>query len=207
MTPFAPNHTAVLAIDLQRAFCSDDGSVARQGIDVSPCRAAAEQCLKLVAAARPAGLPVIWTRMMFRPDYADGGQLIHELRPGIKESGGLQAGTPDVELIDGADVRPEDVVIDKCRFSAFIGTTLDLMLRQLDISTLVVGGVTTSICVESTVREASQRDYRTYVVRDACADLVPARHDATLDVLDFGFAHVLSLDAALDAMPAGSAAE
>lgn len=197
---FDPATTALLAIDLQRAFCSADGSVARQGRDVSACAEAATRCFALVAEARAAGIPIFWTRMMFRPDYADGGVLVHELRTGMKAIGALRAGTEDVELIEGADVRPEDIVIDKCRFSALVGTPLELILREKGAKTLIVCGVTTSVCVESTVRDASQRDFLPYVVADACAELDPTRHDAALAVLEYGFAKIISGEAATAAL-------
>lgn len=197
---FAARHAAFVAIDLQRAFCCTDGSVARQGRDVTACSLAAARCLDLVAAARGAGMPVIWTRLVLRPDYADGGLMIHELRPGLKEIGGVRAGTPDVELIPEAQVATEDFLIDKARYSAFLGTPLENILRANAIDTLMVGGVTTSMCVESTVREAAQRDFRTFVVRDACGDFSQARQDASLEAMEFGFAGVMSHIEALAAI-------
>ena len=202
---FDASRAALLAIDLQQAFCSPKGSVARQGRDVAPCEAAMARCLDLAAAARRATVPVIWTRLVLRADYEDGGVFIHELRPGLKEAGGLRAGTDDVELVPKAEVRDEDFVVDKRRYSAFHGTELEDILRAQRIECLMVGGVTTSMCVESTVRDAGQRDYRTFVVRDACGDFSEARHQASLEAIAFGFARVISHNEALSAFEAGRA--
>lgn len=202
---FEGSRAALLAIDLQQGFCSPQGSVALQGRDVSPCEAALTKSLDLVGAARGAGLPIIWTRIVMRPDYADGGLLVHELRPGLKEAGGIREGTDDAALMPEVDVHEEDFVVDKRRYSAFHGTGLEDILRSQRIECLMVCGVTTSMCVESTVRDAGQRDYKTFVVRDACADFAEARHTASLDAIAFGFARVISHNEALSALDAGRA--
>ncbi len=181
----------LLVIDLQRAFCLQDGSVARQGRDISACKAVIDKCRPLVAAARKGNVPIIWTRMVFRPDYADGGVLVHSLRPGMKHVGALRAGTKDAEFVPDMDVRDEDFVIEKARFSAFIGTCLELTLRQLAVQNLFVCGVTTSMCVESTVRDASQRDFNVHVIQDACAELDQMRHEASITAMAFGFAKIV----------------
>jgi ureidoacrylate peracid hydrolase len=195
---------AVLAVDLQRGFLDPDGFVAQQGRDVADCRAAAAVASKVAAVARRIGLPVIWTRYVLRADYADGGVLVDELRPGIKAAGGLRAGTREIEIDPGLGVDPADEVIDKQRYSAFFGTRLELLLRSRGIGDLVVAGVTTSMCVETTVRDAAQRDYRTFVVEDGCADFDRDRHQASLSAMAFGFARVIPSAAVLAALEAGS---
>ncbi len=199
---FRSRRAALLLVDLQRAFCSTDGSVARQGRDVSPCLAAARRAFTLLPAARAAGLPVVWTRMSYRPDYADGGLLVHELRPALKALGALREGSPDAALLPEADVHPEDFLIPKQRYSAFVGTPLESILRGRDVDTLLVAGVTTSMCVESTVRDAAQRDYRCFVVADACGDFAADRHAASLEAMAFGFAELLDAARAIDALGA-----
>ena len=202
---FDASRAAFLAIDLQQAFCTDTGSVAKQGRDISACRDAALRCIDLAAAARRKGMPVICTKIALRPDYADGGLMIHEIRPGLKEAGGIKAGTDDAALIPEAIVAPEDYVIDKPRNSAFFSSGLESLLHALDIRCLMMGGVTTSMCVESTARDAGQRDYRTFVVRDACGDFAQARNDASLDAIAFGLGRVISHNEALAAIDAGGA--
>ena len=137
---FISSKAAFIAVDLQRAFCSDDGSVAKNGRDITGCKAAAARCLELAGAAHDAGIPVIWTRFVLRPDYADGGVLVHEMRPWIRDAGSLMADTPDIELVPGADVAPEDFVIDKQRYSSFYATGLELILRSLSVECLMVVG-------------------------------------------------------------------
>lgn len=201
---FDARAAALVLVDLQRGFVDDDGFVACQGRDIRACRAAADHGVALARAARTAGMRVIWTRHVLRADYADGGLLVTEIRPRLGGLGALKRGTPDVELYDGAEVLPGDCVVDKPRYSAFFGTDLDVLLAANGIRSLVVGGVTTSMCVESTVRDAAQRDMRTFVVREACADFDAPRHEASLSAIAFGFGRVVGLDAMTAAIAAGA---
>lgn len=196
---------ALLLVDYQRGFLHPEGFVAAQGRDVSACAAAARHGYALARAARAVGMKVIWTRHVLRADHADGGLLTTELRPRLGEIGALAAGSADVTIPAEAGVDPADVVLDKPRYSAFFGTALDVVLASAGIRALMVGGVTTSMCVESSVRDAAQRDIRTFVVRDAVADFDAARHAASLDAMAFGFARIIGANQALDAMAAGQA--
>jgi ureidoacrylate peracid hydrolase len=193
---------ALLIIDMQRGFCDPKGSMARMGFDVGPCAAAIEPCRALIGAARAAGTPIFYTRYVYRADYADGGFLVNELIPALKESGCVAEGSWDAELVPELTPQSGDYVIDKNRFSAFYGTRLEPFLRSLGIQTLIVGGVTTNMCVETTVRDASQRDYRVYVVRQATGEVDPARHESALTSLGFGFAYVVDLEPMLGALAA-----
>ena len=190
----------LMLIDMQRAFCSLDGSMAAQGRDIGTMRAAMLAGSRLAAAARASGVPVLWTRMQFAPDYSDGGLLVHELRPNLKAIGALRRGTPDVDIAPEAGWREGDAVLDKARYSAFVGTKLDAWLREHAIERALVGGVSTSMCVDSTVRGLSQRDTATFVVREACGDFDAARHEAALSAMAFGFARVIGMDDALAAL-------
>jgi ureidoacrylate peracid hydrolase len=204
---FDAARAAFVAVDLQRAFCGEDGSTAANGRDISQCQTAAARCIEMAAAAHRAGMRVIWTRFVLRPDYADGGVMTDHMRPWIREHGALRDGTPDIELIPeaAAEVTAADFVIDKPRYSSFLATGLDTILRACSIECLMVGGLTTSMCVESTVRDAAQRDYKTFLVRDACADYWEDRHLASLEAIGFGFARVISHNEAIAAMDAGKA--
>ena len=202
---FRRSEAALLLVDLQRGFLHPEGFVAAQGRDVSDCAAAARHCYALARIARDAGMPVIWSRHVLRPDHADGGLLTTELRPRLGQIGALALGTADIEIPAEAGVDPSDFVIDKPRYSAFFGTALDMLLAAHGIRTLMVGGVTTSMCVESSVRDAAQRDIRTFVVRDAVADFDAARHAASLSAMAFGFARLIGAAPAADAIVAGTA--
>jgi len=202
---FQRAQAALLLVDYQRGFVHPQGFVAAQGRDISPCADAARHGYALARAARAAGMLVIWTRHVLRADHADGGLLTTELRPRLGEIGALAAGSADIEIPLEAGVAPEDAVIDKPRYSAFFGTSLDMLLGARGIRALVVGGVTTSMCVETTVRDAAQRDIRTFVVRDAVADFDVARHEASLSAMKFGFARIIDANQATQAIGAGEA--
>jgi ureidoacrylate peracid hydrolase len=188
--------TLLLLIDLQRAFCDADGSIAEQGRDISPLHAAALACDRLAAAARASGVAVVWTRMMLRPDYADGGTLLR-MRPNLGRIGALRAGTPDVALSAHVRTDARDTIIDKPRYSSLYATPLEALLRATRTERILVGGVTTSMCVETTVRDLSQRDFDVVVVEEACGDFDAARHAASLAAMAFGFAPVVPESAAL----------
>lgn len=200
---FRRSEAALLLVDLQRGFLHPEGFVAAQGRDVSECAAAAGHCYALARIARDAGMPVIWTRHILRPDHADAGLLTTELRPRLGKIGALARGTADVEIPAEAAVQPGDFVLDKPRYSAFFGTSLDMLLAARGVRTLMVGGVTTSMCVESSVRDAAQRDIRTFVVREAVADFDTARHAASLAAMAFGFARIIGAGPAVEAIAAG----
>ena len=202
---FRRSEAALLLVDLQRGFLHPQGFVAAQGRDVSGCAAAARQCYALARVAREAGMPVIWTRHVLRSDHADGGLLTTELRPRLGQIGALAHGTADVEIPAEAGVEAGDFVLDKPRYSAFFGTALDMLLAARGIRALMVGGVTTSMCVESSVRDAAQRDIRTFVVRDAVADFDPGRHAASLSAMAFGFARLIGATPAAEAIATGAA--
>lgn len=185
--------TVLLLVDLQKAFCDADGSMARQGRDIAAMREAATRCSELAGAARASGVPVIWTRMAYRPDYLDGGRLVWELRPNLRRIGAMRDDTPDGALSDRVATAPADMLILKPRYSALYATALEAQLRALGVESILVGGVTTSMCVETTVRDLSQRDYDTRVIGEACGDFDAERHRASLAAIEFGFAPLIGL--------------
>lgn len=193
------DRTALLVIDMQNGFCHPEGSFAGLGLDVSMCTAAIAPCARLVAAAHAAGVPVIYTRYVYRADYKDGGILVQEVLPALAEVKSLAAGTWDADLVDELVPTDDDFVLDKNRYSAFYGTGLEPILTSLGVRNLVMTGVTTNMCVETTARDASQRDYRVFVVSDATGELDAARHDMALATLGFGFGAVVTTDDVVDA--------
>ena len=188
--------SVLLLIDLQRAFCDFDGSMAAQGRPIDAMSEAARHCQALAQIARGHGTPVIWTRMMFAPDYSDGGMLTR-LRPGLPKIGALRRGEPDVELSAHVGAQTDDLIVDKPRYSALIGTMLADFLQEKRIGRVVIGGVTTSMCVESTARDCPTR-FRGRGDRGGRGDFDAARHVASLAALAFGFARVLPLRCAPD---------
>jgi len=185
------DRSALIVVDMQNGFCHENGSFAGFGFDVSPLRSAVPGCRALVDGAHQAEVPVVFTRYVYQPGYVDGGLLPGELLPAIKERGSLAAGSWDAELVDELVPGPRDVVIEKSRYSGFYGTRLEPLLTSLDTRSLVICGVTTNMCVETTARDASQRDYRTFVVEDATGELDLDRHRNALAAIAFGFGWVV----------------
>ena len=172
--------TALLVVDMQNGFCHPQGSFATLGLDVSMCNAAIAGCRRLVDAAHAAGVPVIYTRYVYRADYRDGGVLVQEIMPALGSSGSLAAGSWDAELVDELPAAGDDFVIDKNRYSAFYGTGLEPILTSLKVRNLVICGVTTNMCVETTARDAEPArlpDVRG-LRRHRRAGQGPARHGA-----------------------------
>jgi ureidoacrylate peracid hydrolase len=186
--------TLLIVVDMQNGFCHAEGSFAKLGLDVTMTNGAIAGCARLVALARKAGVPIVFTRYVYRPDYLDGGILVQELMPVIAEVGSLTAGSWDAEIVDELQPDSQDFVIDKNRYSAFYGTGLDPILTSIGAESVVVCGVTTNMCVETTARDAMQRDYRTFVVRDATGELDAQRHEFALATLGFGFGRIVTVD-------------
>jgi ureidoacrylate peracid hydrolase len=192
------NRTALLVVDMQNGFCRDKGSGATIGFDISQCVAAIAPCVQLIEAARAANLPVLFTRLVYRADYRDGGVLVEELIPALAEAKCCAAGSWDAQLIHEIVPLSSEFVVDKNRYSGFYGTPLQSILTSLDIRSLVICGVTTNVCVETTARDASQRDYRTFIVRDATGEIEPERHEWALATLDTRFGRVVNSRDVLD---------
>lgn len=195
--------TALLIIDMQNGFLDERGSMASIGFSCTALQPAVAGCTRLASAARQAGVPVMWTRYVYAPGLVDGGLLANELVPAMKEAGSLVDGTWDAEIIPALAPHEGEIVIDKSRPSSFYGTRLEPYLTSMGVRSLVLAGVTTNICVETTARDAGQRDYRTYVVSDATAEYDPARHEHALNTIGFTFGWVTTVDAVLEGWSAG----
>ena len=116
----------------------------------------------------------------------------------------LAAGTEDIVIIDLLAPADGEFVIDKNRPSAFYATSIEPILNGLDVDSLVVCGVTTNICVESTVRDASQRDYKVFVVKDATGELEQLRFDGAIAGMAWMFAKIVAVKDVLSVWGAGS---
>jgi ureidoacrylate peracid hydrolase len=191
--------SALVVVDMQNGFLDDVGSMAQLGLPVGHLRdRALPGTRRLVAAARAAGVPVIWTRYVYMPDYRDGGLVPTVLLPAMKDVGALAHGSWDAEIVGELGPEPDDVVIDKSRPSAFYGTQLEPVLTSIDARNLVIAGVTTNICVETTARDAGQRDFHVHVVSDASAEWEDAKHEHALGTIGFMFGWVNTVDEVLD---------
>lgn len=182
--------TALVIIDMQRDFLESGGFGAALGNDVSRLRSAVGPCRAMLQGARAAGLLVIHTREGHRPDLADAPPAKVLRGPPDKRIGAcgpmgriLVRGEPGHEIIPELAPITGEPVIDKPGKGAFYQTDLDLMLRNRGIETLLVAGVTTEVCVHTTVREANDRGYRCLVLSDACASYFPEFHAVGLAMI------------------------
>jgi nicotinamidase-related amidase len=185
--------TALIVVDMQNGFCRPDGSMARIAGDIQMLINAVAPCVALVDLCRQTDMPIIFTRFVFKSDYSDGGTML-KLLPVLQQEQAIAEGSWDADFLDELMPQENDHAINKNRPSAFYNTNLDHLLRRLDINNVMVCGVTTNCCVEATVRDASQRDFNTYVVSDATGELERARHDAALKTMGFLFATVVTVD-------------
>ena len=182
--------TALVVIDMQRDFLEPGGFGASLGNDVSLLRSAIAPCQALLAAARSAGLLVIHTREGHLPDLSDA-PLAKVMRgkPGLRiGSLGpmgriLIRGEAGHGIIPELSPLPDEVVIDKPGKGAFYRTGLDALLQEKAIENLLVCGVTTEVCVHTTVREGNDRGYRCVVVSDGCASYFPQFHRVALEMV------------------------
>lgn len=186
---FDPSTTALLMIDMQRDFVEPKGFGEMLGNDVSLVRRCIAPCVRVLAAARQASLFVIHTREGHRPDLSD--CLPAKLTRGGKTFIG-EAGPMGRILVRGEyghDIIPElypidgEPIIDKPGKGAFFDTDLGLILRTRGIQSLIVCGVTTEVCVQTTAREANDRGFEVLVPEDCCASYFPEFHRVTLEMI------------------------
>ena len=204
-----PKSTAVIVVDMENDFVSKGGMFDRAGSDISGAQQAIAPTAKVRATARAAGMKIIYLRMAYRPDLSDLGapdsaSRTRHLKLGVgqtirapdgRESRILIRDTWDTDIVNELKPQPGDISIYKTRFSGFYQTDLDATLKKLGIKDLIMTGVTTSVCVDSTVRDAMFRDYRCILLKDCMsepigADLSRTNHEASLltaEVLLVGF--------------------
>jgi nicotinamidase-related amidase len=177
---------------MQRDFLDPRGYAAQAGLDIARLRAAVPPVRALLAAARSAGLTIVHTREGHVPDLSDCPPYkLERSRAAGAEIGSsgplgrlLVRGEYGHDFVDELQPLPGEAVIDKPGYSAFARTDLDLRLRTRGIDTLLICGITTEVCVSSTLRDAIDRGYRCITVRDACASGDPALHAAALAMIE-----------------------
>jgi ureidoacrylate peracid hydrolase len=191
--------TAVIVVDMQNDFGSKGGMFDRAGIDISGIQKAVGPTAKVLAAARKAVVKVIYLKMGYKPDLSDLGapnsvNRVRHLRLGVgqkvtapdgKESRILIRDTWNTDIVPELKPQAGDDVIYKTRFSGFFETDLDERLKKLGVTHLIITGCTTSICVDSTVRDAMFRDYLCVLLADCMSEpighgLPRSNHDASL---------------------------
>jgi ureidoacrylate peracid hydrolase len=185
-------NTALVVVDMQKAFCNPEGSFQRRGYVIENIGKIIEQCINLRKFADETGWTVFFTRLVYSEGYQGAGLLVQN-NPQIRQLGGYIEGSPDSMIVDELTPKQGDIVINKNRFDPFITTTFYDQLCQFRIKKIVVCGVCTNICVESTVRGAFDRDIRVIIAEDAVTSYSKELHQASLETLRVFFASVLSV--------------
>jgi nicotinamidase-related amidase len=194
MVDFAvvPERTALVNVDMQNCFVEGSPISAPDG------RAVLDRINRLAAVCRAAGIMVIHTSHVLRPDGSNMG-VLGEIVPPVK-GGILNKGAESAALHRGLVVDSRDILLEKPRFGAFHGTDLELILRTHGIDTVIISGIATSVCCETTAREATVRDFHVFFLSDGTATggmgnvSADEIQKATLTTLGFLFAQVLTVD-------------
>jgi nicotinamidase-related amidase len=187
----SPEQTALLIIDVQRDFCDPTGAIAQRGEYLSHIQQALPVMRRLMRAARAAGVRVIHVRAEYGD--VDASDVSISSGAGVGATACCVPGSPGVDFVAGFEPSDGEAVIVKHRFSAFVNTSLSMLLRASGIRSLVVIGVATQCCVESTVRDACLNDFYVTIASDAVAarDRMRHLHDASLETMALYFAKVV----------------
>jgi ureidoacrylate peracid hydrolase len=194
-----PGRLAVIVVDMQRDFCSTDGAFARAGVDVSANERIVDPLGRFVDVLRGSGALVVWIRQLSSEAYRSPA-IGRRLRRAPERALLCADGSPGAELAQGLVVHPADVVVQKFRYSAFAGSSLQVALRSADIRTVIVVGTAANACVDSTVRDAAQLDYDVIVAEDLVGYTHARLAAASLENLDHHFAVVCRSAEVLAAM-------
>ena len=177
--------TALLNVDMQNCFVAGPE-------DALPTL---DRINRLARVCRESGMLVIHARHVLRPDGSNVG-VLGEIAPRVKE-GFLNKGAESAALHKSLVIEPGDVLLEKPRYGAFHGTDLELLLRARGIDTVIISGIATNVCCDTTAREATVRDFRVLFLSDGTTARDRELHEATLKILARRFAQVLTVDEAI----------
>ena len=183
-TEFHASTTALIVVDMQNGYCSPGGYFAHLGVDLSPTQQVIPSIARLIEIARGSGIQIVWLQNGWDADLKEAGgpSSVNQLKGNSlklmrahPELYGklLTKGGWDYEIVKELKPEPEDIIVPKPRYSGFSGTQLDGMLRARRIRNLVVVGVATNVCVESTIRDAYFLEYFPVMVKDATLQAGP----------------------------------
>jgi len=184
----APARTALLLVDCQMDFAGPEGALGRRGVDMRAAQAAIRNAAMLADAARAAGVPCLFACLITKPNDETSMLRERNMRRGHEKDPPLcREGARGAEFV-GLQPLANEAIFTKRRYDAFAGTGLDAHLRELRRDTLVIAGLTTECCVDSTARSAFERDYHIFIASDAVAAYQPDLHEAALKALELNCA-------------------
>lgn len=204
----APQHTALIIIDMQKDFCTNGFGAHRAGRDLSMAKAAIPHIARLLAAARTAGTLVAHVGFATEPDHrSDSGPWLAQRRRSTFSAENLCiTGSEGARFVDELAPRRGELSIAKRRYSAFTGTDLDLLLRSRGIRTAICCGVSTNVCVETTARAAFEHEYYVCVPPDACGSWDRDLHHGTIANINHRFGLTPEIDEIVAVWQAAGAA-
>jgi ureidoacrylate peracid hydrolase len=187
-----PEHAALVVVDVQNDFCDDDGAFARLGRDVKLLHPMVDRLQRLIDCARAAGVLVIFMQYC-QNDLTESEVHLEQRSRGRAGTRYCEEGSRGAEFYR-VGPKPEEPVVKKHRYSGFVGTDLDVILRSSGIQSLIMTGIATSGCVEATARDGFMLDYYVVVVDDCCGSYSQELHNGTLQNVRDAYGIVASSD-------------